>query len=429
MIGQIDIRETSRQEKMLRRRNDIEERLQNQREERNHYLEMPFHSGEYSEAVVCMVEEDQDTETVEDMDEESDMEEELTVTESIQGATEERTKNYLDIRGAAGASVRFGVSSSATAGIINGTISDLIRAGHLPENIRYLFCDAKKVFRAREKILCGAIAEAEKNLGENCIKGLFVDARKDDTLVLQQDEKTGRFHRRVVEENHIRVTEEPKGIYVTHYTPEPKSHAAKPAKQAAIGLYEWMKDRWLDTSLEVIGIDTTAEMSGHKGGMLHHVEVLLGRRLFRVFCCLHINELSWTHIVGRLDGPTSSKGGWQGSVGKLFTVVNSMERKEIFEPIHLLEPLVDIPDEVAKKMSTDSSVAWKILKAMVQGKLEPEVSALMCGKLCHSRWLTAGMRCLMLYMSKHNLSRHDEEVLKQLATWVMQVSLTTVFLT
>ena len=35
------------------------------------------------------------------------------------------------------------------------------------------------------KISCGAIAEAEKNLGENCIKGLFVDARKDDTLVLQ----------------------------------------------------------------------------------------------------------------------------------------------------------------------------------------------------------------------------------------------------
>ena len=108
----------------------------------------------------------------------------------------------------------------------------------MPENIRYLFCDAKKVFRAREKFLYGAIVEAEKNLGENCIKGLFVEGRKDDTLVLQQDEKTGRFRRRVVKENHITVTEEPKGIHVTHCTPEPKSYAAKPAKQAAIRLYE-----------------------------------------------------------------------------------------------------------------------------------------------------------------------------------------------
>ena len=189
-----------------------------------------------------------------------------------------------------------------------------------------------------------------------------------------------------------------------------------------------MNDRRINTSLEVIGSDTTAEMSGHKGGMLYHVEVLLGRRLFRVFCCLHINELPWRHIVEQLDGPTSSKSGWQGSVGKLFTGVNSMERKEIFEPIHLLEPLVDIPDEVAKKMSTDSSVAWKILKTIGQGKLEPEVSALMCGKLCHSRWLTAGMRCLMLYMSKHILSRHDEEMLKQLATWVTQICLPLLFL-
>ena len=59
MIGQIDISETSRQEKMLRRRKDIEERLQKQREERNHYLEMVSHSGEYFEAEVCMAEEDQ----------------------------------------------------------------------------------------------------------------------------------------------------------------------------------------------------------------------------------------------------------------------------------------------------------------------------------------------------------------------------------
>ena len=188
-----------------------------------------------------------------------------------------------------------------------------------------------------------------------------------------------------------------------------------------------MKDRGIDESLEMIGSDTTAEMSGYKGGMLHHVEMLLDRRLFRVFCCLHINELPWRHIVAQLDGPTSSKDGWQGDVGKLFSSVNSMERKETFEPIKLLEPVVYIPDDIARTMSTGSSVAWKLLHAIVCGKLEPDVSALKCGKLSHSRWLTAGMRCLMLYMSKHNLSRHDEEVLILLATWVTQVYLPMFF--
>ena len=40
---------------------------------------MVFHSGKYSEVEVCMAEEDQDMEIVEDMDEDSNMEEELTV--------------------------------------------------------------------------------------------------------------------------------------------------------------------------------------------------------------------------------------------------------------------------------------------------------------------------------------------------------------
>lgn len=84
-----------------------------------------------------------------------------------------------------------------------------------------------------------------------------------------------------------------------------------------------------------------------------------------------------------MDGLSSSKAGWQGGVGKRFFGVNSMGRKEISEPIQLLESLVDIPDEVEKKMNTGSLVAWKILNAVVQG--------------------------------------NDEEVLKQLATWVTQV--------
>ena len=70
-------------------------------------------------------------------------------------------------------------------------------------------------------------------------------------------------------ENHITVTKEPRARYLTLYIPESKT--TKPAKQCALGLFEWLKDHDIDQSLEVIGSNTTNDMSGWKGGMLQHV--------------------------------------------------------------------------------------------------------------------------------------------------------------
>ena len=332
-------------------------------------------------------------------------------------------RNYLDISSAAVASVRFGVSSTATAAIINGLLGDLVKAGHLGEDKRHLICDSKKVFRAKERAMKYSRAEENSSVEKSNITGIFVDSRKDNTLILKHDETTGTFRKRTIKECHMTVTEEPKGRYLTHYTPEAKTRTATPAKQCAIGLFDWLKDRGIDRSLEVIGSDTTNEMSGWKGGMLHCVEELLNRRLFRSFCWLHINELPFRHIVAKLDGPTSSDKGWCGTVGILFSKVETLDRKTEFEPIPFLEPLVDISENIASQMSTDSVVAWKYLHAIVKGKLDPEVAALKCGQLSHSRWLTCGMRCLLLYMSKHDLGPEDTEVLKLLATWVTQVYL------
>src|SRR6218665_3878915 len=172
------------------------------------------------------------------------------------------------------------------------------------------------------------------------------------------------------------VTEEPRGRYLTHYSPEPKTRKAKPAKQCAVGLVHWLKDRGIDLSLKLIGSDTTNEMSGWKGGMLHCVEELLDKRLFRSFCWLHINELPFRRIVAKLDGPTSSDKGWCGTVGKLLSKVETLERKTEFEPIPLIEPLVDISENIASQLSTDSIVAWRYLHAILKGKLDPEVAAL-----------------------------------------------------
>ena len=45
---------------------------------------------------------------------------------------------------------------------------------------------------------------------------------------------------------------------------------------------------------------------------MHLLEVLLGRRLVRVICELHTNELPLRHIIEQLDGPTSGANSFAG---------------------------------------------------------------------------------------------------------------------
>ena len=102
------------------------------------------------------------------------------------------------------------------------------------------------------------------------------------------------------------VTEEPKDRYLTHYASEIKTKTTKPAKPCKLKLFGWMKDRGMDLSPELIGSDTTNYMSGWKGGIVHYLKEFINRRIFRSFCCLHINKLPFGHIVAELDGPTLS---------------------------------------------------------------------------------------------------------------------------
>ena len=92
---------------------------------------------------------------------------------------------------------------------------------------------------------------------------------KTKLLILIHDKTTGTFRKKIIKENHITVTEELRGRYLTHYTPKPKSGTSKPAKQCAIGLFNWLMERGKDLNLQLICSDTTNEMSGWKGGMIH----------------------------------------------------------------------------------------------------------------------------------------------------------------
>ena len=226
----------------------------------------------------------------------------------------------------------------------------------------------------------------------------------------------------MITEEHISVTQEPAGVYLTHYTPDPAEKGAKPAKQMAKSLYKWLVDHGIDKTLLVAGGDTTPSMSGYKGGMFAHLEKMLNKALFIVMCMLHINELPLRHLVIGLDGPTSSVTGWTGPIGKILSQVNKMTRLAVFEPIPQLEPLMVLSDDILQSMSTDSSLCYKLVKAAQSGVLDPELANRLVGNLSHSRWLTTGQALLLVYMSSdHGLEDEQIRTLNQIVKWVAQV--------
>ena len=101
-------------------------------------------------------------------------------------------------------------------------------------------------------------------------------------MVLTMDPETGRHHRTMASEEHITITQETAGVYMTYFNPAPAEKGAKPAKQQAQSLYDWLVEHGVGQTLAVIGEDTTASMSVHKGGMPAHLEKMPGRSCFAV---------------------------------------------------------------------------------------------------------------------------------------------------
>ena len=195
----------------------------------------------------------------------------------------------------------------------------------------YLAIDQSKISGGKHTVMESAEEKGNKENHENDIKGIFFDGRKDNTKTLVFNEDTERYHQKVVKENHISVTSEPDGQYRHHFTPGPSDKTQnKPAKVIAQELHSWMVEYGIDETVEVLGGDSTNEMSGWSGGSIAWMERLLGRKVFWVICNLPTNELPLRHLISALDGKTSSKDGFSGPIGKQLSQVNKMVKKSTF---------------------------------------------------------------------------------------------------
>ena len=99
--------------------------------------------------------------------------------------------------------------------------------------------------------------------------------------------------------------------YIKEKASNSETHARKVAKK----LYEICEQWDILDNLFIIGADTTPTNTGWKGGIFYFFEQRLGRRLFRVECQLHINELPLRAIIENVIGERSCKTKLNGEIG------------------------------------------------------------------------------------------------------------------
>ena len=117
-------------------------------------------------------------------------------------------------------------------------------------------------------------------------------------------DKDGILHRRIVKEEHITITAEPEGKYLSHFTPEEPTYPEKPALKEAEGLYNILHNIGAIESCLVWGGDSTARNTRKKVGSICPLKKTSQQQMSleyrydtykRVACETFDTEIKWAH--------------------------------------------------------------------------------------------------------------------------------------
>ena len=106
------------------------------------------------------------------------------------------------------------------------------------------------------------------------------------------------------------------------------------------------------------------------------VEVLLKRKLLRVVCTLHLNELPLRHVFIEIDGPTDSKNTFKGAIGKLLPKVEEFDFNPRFKKVTDGPGLPSISENVAADLSSDQRLLYSAFQSVRTGVIRPELHSL-----------------------------------------------------
>ena len=226
---------------------------------------------------------------------------------------------------------RHGISDRAAATIATATLCDVGIV--TPQNYSKVI-DSSKIRRARSQLRESFQAHQQ----DDAILGLYFDGRKDKTMenVFEED---GKYHRKIVREEHISVVSEPACEYFCHCKTDSGS-----SRDIVSSLIEAMENRKADLSkLTAMGCDGTAVNTGHIGDVICLMELHLPRPSQWCICLLHANELLLRFLFKRLDGETSGPFVFSGAMGKALATCEKMPIKR-FKRIDCSLPLLGKKD-------------------------------------------------------------------------------------
>ena len=399
-IGAADAKETKRQNKQIERKEKTleqkEKREQQQREQKENIEVVELQEG-------CD-------------DAENSEEESSTETKDDEPKRKRCRYNTHKIVNIALTSLSNGAGLRQAAEIATATLIDYnIVTQEDTSNV----IDHNKVRRAQTEVMEMVTNAKEEELKETGLDSVLFDGRIDKTKVLFEADESDAHYPGIMNEEHYSVCES-NGNFLFHFTPDTPTKDMPHAKVLATNIYEWLKVRGFDKTIQAIGGDSTSVNTGWKGGAMAHLEKLLGRKLVWLVCDLHTNELPLRHLITELDGKTLSNNKWSGPLGQMLDDATEMEIDSKIEKVEAA-PLPSMPIEVIKDLSTDQFYAYKIHEAIRTGNMSARLALLEIGPVNHSRWLTTATRFLRIWCSKHGLRGKNLENLKDIVDYIMKV--------
>jgi len=163
-------------------------------------------------------------------------------------------------------SERYQLSGRASAAVANASLKD---AGLIVGLDKTYVIDKNKLRREREKYR--NIISEDEAIFYKFIDGIYIDGRKDATLLTEHDAQTGKYYHKTELQEHFVVVGEPGACYLTHVSPQDGRGIT-----IANEVYDTIKGTKLSDTLNIVGTDGTASMTGNKAGFIRCLEEKLG---------------------------------------------------------------------------------------------------------------------------------------------------------
>ena len=223
-------------------------------------------------------------------------------------------------------------------------------------------------------------------------------------------------------EDQYMVVNEPQGQYLTHFTVDEDATKERPyALLVAEKLKKSVEDLGVSwANVKVTGHDTENTNTGKNKGVVAWLEYLIGHKLERAPCLLHMNELYYRAVCVKMGVKTLSGNKWTGPIGSLLPKVKDLAYNEEFQPVPGASQLVELPPEVEADISADQRTLYRLIKMVKTGEKIPHIEQYTPGELGSARWLTQAASMLRMYFSKHGLDAEQSRNLQIIVNTIIE---------